>query len=107
MKRSTLTVEQLENAGYKAYEFSDYTLANAVEYIKSGCETRLEPRHPNHMVAVVVIQINCHKYEKEMFWRPMSPDERVKYQEVVEEQRVKDEKVSARIHARNMAKLRR
>lgn len=109
MTRRTLTVEQLENAGYKGYEFSNYSMADAVEYIKNGCETRLEPRHTGGgtMVAVVIIKVGVHVYERDMFWRKMTPEERAKYAEQMAADKKHDDDVSARIHARNRARMRR
>lgn len=107
MNRKTLTVEQLEEAGYRAFEFSDYTLADAVKYIKEGCETRLEPSFTGSMVAIVVIKIGVHRYEKEMFFRPMTAEERIKYADLMEEERKKHDAVISRIHSRNLARMRR
>ena len=107
MNRKTLTVEQLEKAGYRAFEFSDYTLADAVRYIKEGCETRLEPSFTGHMVAIVVVKVGVHKYEKEMFSRPMTAEERIKYADLMEDEKKKFDAATSKIHSRNLARMRR
>ena len=107
MKRNEISVEALKAKGYRDYEFTEFSMETAVEYIKNGAECELVPTYPGFMVAKITFTINCHKYEKEAFFRPMTDEEKIQYADVMNEQREHDEKVSAKIHARNRAKMRR
>ena len=59
------------------------------------------------MVGVIIVTRNYHKYEYEVFSRKMTADEKVRYRDWMREERKRDEKVAQKIHARNMAKMRR
>ncbi len=107
MTRSNISVEALIAKGYHAYEFSDYTLEKAVEYIKSGCETRLEPRAHGEMVAVVVVKCNDHTYEHDVFCRDMTAEEKEIYAKKIVELKEKEDVLVRKIHARNRARMRR
>ena len=103
MTRTNISVESLKAKGYREYEFGDHTLEKAVEYIKSGCETRLEPRAHGEMVAVVVINGFGH----DMFWRDMTPEEKESYAEQMAELKEKEDALIRKIDRRNRAKIRR
>jgi hypothetical protein len=106
MTRSDISPKTLTDKGYKAYEFGTYTLEDACEYIRNGCECRLEPRYPYHMVGVVVLKSGGQSYDKDMFARDMTPDERAKYADLLKEQGERQKKVSDRIRARNLRTIR-
>ena len=107
MKRADITPESLMAKGYKAFEFSDWTLERACEYIRNGCGCALRPTYYGTMVGVIIVTRNYHKYEYEVFSRKMTADEKVRYRDWMREERKRDEKVAQKIHARNMAKMRR
>lgn len=109
MKRADITPESLMAKGYKAFEFSDWTLERACEYIHNGCGCELRPTYYGLMVGVIIITRNYHKYEYEyeVFSRKMTADEKVRYGDRMQEEKKMDEKVAKKIHARNMAKMRR
>ena len=107
MTRKYLSVEALEAKGYKAFQFGNYTMQDAIDYIKSGCEVTLVPCYTGHMVAIVTIVNNGHRFDKEMFSREMTTEEKETYKDKMEADRKQAEKVSARINAKNIAKFRR
>lgn len=107
MTRATITPEELMRKGYKAYEFSDWTLERACEYIRSGCECKLKPNSYGHMVGVIIIRKSGHVYEYDVFSRGMTPAELEHYKDWMNEERKKEDKMISKIHSRNMARLRR
>ena len=107
MTRKNLSVEALEAKGYKAFQFGNYTMQDAIDYIKAGCEVALVPHYTGNMVAVVTIVNNGHRFDKEMFSRKMTSEEKETYKDQMDADRKKAEKTSARISARNIAKFRR
>lgn len=107
MTRSNITPEALMKKGYRAYEFSDWTLERACEYIRSGCGCKLKPDCHGHMVGVIVIRNNGHIYEYDVFSRKMTPEELAHYKDWMTEERKREDKVVSKIHARNMARMRR
>lgn len=107
MTRANITPEALIKKGYTAYEFSDWTLERACEYIRNGCECKLKPNCYGHMVGVIVIRKNGHVYEHDVFSRDMTHDELVRYKDWMDAERKRDDKVSGKIHDRNKARIRR
>lgn len=107
MKRADITPEILMAKGYKAFEFSDWTLERACEYIRNGCGCKLRPTYYGTMVGVIIVTRKGYKYEYDVFSRKMTADEKVRYGDWMQEERKRDEKVAQKIHARNMAKMRR
>ena len=103
MTRSNISVGALKAKGYREYEFGDYTLEKAVEYIKSGCETRLEPRAHGEMVAVVMVN----GYGHDMFWRDMTPEEKERYAAKIAELKEKEGALIRKIDRKNRAKIRK
>lgn len=101
MTRTNITVKKLIAAGYEPFEFNDYTMAQGVEDIKNGCEVRLEPRFGGYMVAVVI----KNGFPYEMCTREMNASEKERFAEEMAEQKKRDDKVIARINARNKARL--
>ena len=59
------------------------------------------------MVVVIIATRKGYKYEYVAFSVKMNADEKVRYGEWMQEERKRDEKVAQKIHARNMAKMRR
>lgn len=103
MTRQNITVEKLIRAGYTPFEFNDYSMEKGIADIKRGCEVILEPRFGGYMVAVVVVN----GFPKEMCTRLMTASEKVRFAEEMAEQKKQYEQVSARVHARNKARMRR
>jgi coproporphyrinogen III oxidase-like Fe-S oxidoreductase len=105
MKRNEITVEALKANGYKDYEFTEFDMKKAVECIKNGAECKLVPSFTGHMVAIIRYRIGVNVYEKEAFFRDMTDEEKIQYADEMNKQRKHDEEVSAKIHARNRAKM--
>lgn len=107
MTRKTITAQMLKQKGYKAFEFGEYTLEDAVNYIKHGCECKLIPSFTGRMVAVITIENNGHKYDKEMFSRSMTEEEKRIYKSNMDEEKKSFDKFCAKTSARNKAKMKR
>lgn len=103
MTRANITVEKLIATGYEPFEFSDYTMEQGIEDIKNGCEVRLEPRWGGYMVAVVI----KNGFPMEMCAREMNASEKERFAKEMAEQKKRNDKVIARINARNKARMRR
>lgn len=106
MNRFNITPEALKEKGYKAYEFSDWTLERACEYIRNGCKCKLKPTYYGSMVGVIIVRNDGYVYEYDVFSRDMTPDELAFYEDWMNKERKKEDKVSSRIHAKNMKKIR-
>ena len=102
MTRATITVEKLIEAGYEPFEFSDYTMSQGVEDIRSGCEVRLEPRCGGYMVAVVIVK----GYPHEMCTRVMTSAEKSRFAEQMANQEKRQKEFAAKVHARHNARMR-
>lgn len=107
MKRNEISVKALQAKGYRDFEFSDFGMEEAITYIKNGAKCELVPAYPNFMVAKITFKVGVNVYEKEAFVRPMTSEEKIQYAVEMGRQREKDEKVSAKIHARNRARMKR
>lgn len=107
MTRSNISAESLWSKGYRAYEFGDYTLEDAVNYIKSGCECELVPDAHGNMVGIVHVRLNGHVYRKEMFARPMTSEEMAKYSEKIATLKAEEDAFVDKVNRRNKAKIRR
>lgn len=107
MTRSNISVEALEAKGYRAYEFDSYTLEDAVNYIRQGCECELIPDAHENMVAVVYVHANGHTFRREMFSRPMTSEEKTKYSEQISEMKAKEDSWVGKVNRKHKAKFRR
>lgn len=107
MNRNEISVEALKAKGYRNFEYSDFGMEEAVKYIKNGAKCELVPAYPNFMIAKITFKIGVNVYEKEAFVRPMTNEEKIQYADEMNRQRKHDEEVSAKIHARNRARMKR
>lgn len=107
MTRANITVEKLIEAGYEPFDFNDFTMEQGVEYIKRGCEVRIEPRFGGYMVAVVIVENGTNRYPKEMCSRAMTASEKERFSAEMAEQEKRYKEVTARIDAKNRARMRR
>lgn len=107
MKRSEISASAMREKGYDAFEFGVFSLEQACNYIRNGCECRLEPRYYGAMVGVVVVERNGYKYEYEMFSREMSAEEKEMYKAFMEAENKKAEMVCGRVHAKHKKYMKR